>query len=100
MMQSIKEIISAPCFALQSISSILLICTALFWLINPIRRLNRLYLKLFTDLQLETPDEKIMAFFHPYCDMGGGGERVLWIMINAILNNKNLCKKYHICIYS
>uniref|UniRef100_A0A914HQR7 GDP-Man:Man(3)GlcNAc(2)-PP-Dol alpha-1,2-mannosyltransferase n=1 Tax=Globodera rostochiensis TaxID=31243 RepID=A0A914HQR7_GLORO len=24
------------------------------------------------------------AFFHPYCDAGGGGERVLWLAINAI----------------
>ena len=25
-----------------------------------------------------------IAFFHPYCDSGGGGERVLWCGINAL----------------
>ena len=25
-----------------------------------------------------------IAFFHPYCDTGGGGERVLWCAINAM----------------
>jgi len=25
-----------------------------------------------------------VAFFHPYCDAGGGGERVLWEAISAI----------------
>ncbi|VDM05551.1 unnamed protein product [Schistocephalus solidus] len=27
----------------------------------------------------------ILAFFHPYCNSGGGGERVLWTGISAIL---------------
>ncbi|PZC73739.1 hypothetical protein B5X24_HaOG208923 [Helicoverpa armigera] len=26
-----------------------------------------------------------VAFFHPYCNAGGGGERVLWVAIKAIL---------------
>ena len=25
-----------------------------------------------------------VAFFHPYCNAGGGGERVLWTAIRAI----------------
>lgn len=25
-----------------------------------------------------------VAFFHPYCNAGGGGERVLWVAIKAI----------------
>uniref|UniRef100_F1L3K1 GDP-Man:Man(3)GlcNAc(2)-PP-Dol alpha-1,2-mannosyltransferase n=1 Tax=Ascaris suum TaxID=6253 RepID=F1L3K1_ASCSU len=25
-----------------------------------------------------------VAFFHPYCNAGGGGERVLWIAVNAM----------------
>ncbi|CAF1185797.1 unnamed protein product [Didymodactylos carnosus] len=28
-----------------------------------------------------------MAFFHPYCNDGGGGERVLWTAIDAITKN-------------
>lgn len=28
--------------------------------------------------------ETVVGFFHPYCNAGGGGERVLWAAINAI----------------
>ena len=31
------------------------------------------------------PAGRVVAFFHPYCDHGGGGERVLWIMIEHLL---------------
>jgi hypothetical protein len=44
--------------------------------------------------------EKLLAFFHPHCDNGGGGERVLWVMIAALLQNENLWKKLKIIIYS
>jgi hypothetical protein len=27
---------------------------------------------------------KLVAFFHPYCSSGGGGERVLWKMIQVL----------------
>ena len=30
------------------------------------------------------PNELVIGFFHPYCDAGGGGERVLWCGIRAI----------------
>ena len=26
----------------------------------------------------------VIGFFHPYCNAGGGGERVLWVAIRAI----------------
>lgn len=26
-----------------------------------------------------------VAFFHPYCDAGGGGERVLWGSLRALM---------------
>jgi len=26
----------------------------------------------------------VVGFFHPYCNAGGGGERVLWAAIQAI----------------
>lgn len=41
---------------------------------------------------------KIIAFFHPYCDGGGGGERVLWIAIESIL--KSTDKDTVIAIYN
>jgi alpha-1,2-mannosyltransferase len=30
------------------------------------------------------PKERVIAFFHPYCSSGGGGERVLWAIIQAL----------------
>lgn len=29
-------------------------------------------------------DFHVFGFFHPYCNAGGGGERVLWLSINAL----------------
>jgi alpha-1,2-mannosyltransferase len=26
----------------------------------------------------------VVGFFHPYCNAGGGGERVLWVAIRAL----------------
>jgi alpha-1,2-mannosyltransferase len=28
--------------------------------------------------------DKVFGFFHPYCNDGGGGERVLWAAIRAL----------------
>lgn len=36
-------------------------------------------------LQRRKRDGANIAFFHPYCNAGGGGERVLWVAIKAIL---------------
>ncbi|XP_074073297.1 GDP-Man:Man(3)GlcNAc(2)-PP-Dol alpha-1,2-mannosyltransferase [Macrotis lagotis] len=38
-------------------------------------------------------NQKVVAFFHPYCNAGGGGERVLWCALRA------LQKKYHEAAY-
>ncbi|CAH2088385.1 unnamed protein product [Euphydryas editha] len=37
-------------------------------------------------LQRRKRDGANIAFFHPYCNAGGGGERVLWVAIRAILS--------------
>ncbi len=31
-------------------------------------------------------DDVSVGVFHPYCDAGGGGERVLWVAIKAMAN--------------
>jgi alpha-1,2-mannosyltransferase len=31
-----------------------------------------------------------VAFFHPYCNSCGGGERVLWLCISAMQSSSNL----------
>lgn len=36
-------------------------------------------------LERRKRDGANVAFFHPYCNAGGGGERVLWVAIKAIL---------------
>lgn len=38
----------------------------------------------FTDHLPVPPNVKVIGFFHPYCDAGGGGERVLWCAVKAI----------------
>lgn len=42
----------------------------------------------FAYRKLQQKDEKpVIGFFHPYCNAGGGGERVLWCAIRAIQLN-------------
>ncbi|TKR68209.1 hypothetical protein L596_024223 [Steinernema carpocapsae] len=46
-------------------------------------------------------DPNVVAFFHPYCNAGGGGERVLWCAINAMFaeyGSKN--KKLRFVVYT
>ena len=33
---------------------------------------------------LSSEKERVIAFFHPYCSSGGGGERVLWAIVQAL----------------
>ncbi|KAH8826769.1 mannosyltransferase [Flagelloscypha sp. PMI_526] len=40
--------------------------------------------QILSSLGLSLNETKIVAFFHPYCNAGGGGERVLWTAIAAI----------------
>lgn len=42
-------------------------------------------------------NSKIIAFFHPFCNAGGGGERVLWSAIKAI---QRQYPEHSIVIYS
>jgi hypothetical protein len=34
----------------------------------------------------KTPTSTVVAFFHPHCSAGGGGERVLWKMVQVLGN--------------
>ncbi|KAM3576192.1 hypothetical protein VYU27_001900 [Nannochloropsis oceanica] len=50
-------------------------------------------------------DAITVAFFHPYCNAGGGGERVLWLTIKALasLHAKSIKRKQkplHVFIYT
>ena len=62
------------------------------------RLLNVLYWR--SKLSLKS-DEKVIGFFHPHCDSGGGGERVLWVMIHALLSAKTeYASKIRVVIYA
>uniref|UniRef100_A0A8C9LX97 ALG11 alpha-1,2-mannosyltransferase n=1 Tax=Piliocolobus tephrosceles TaxID=591936 RepID=A0A8C9LX97_9PRIM len=37
-------------------------------------------------------NQMVIAFFHPYCNAGGGGERVLWCALRAL--QKKSCGVY------
>ncbi|GAB6031760.1 asparagine-linked glycosylation protein [Chamberlinius hualienensis] len=52
-----------------------LICALLFMTIRTLIR-NR--------LRTSSPHQTTVGFFHPYCNAGGGGERVLWCAIRAL----------------
>lgn len=41
--------------------------------------------------------DKSIAIFHPYCNAGGGGERVLWSLIQAIQSNHS---DFQVVIYT
>lgn len=63
---------------------ILLICKLLCLLILiPILLITwkRMYSKMRAE---RSPKETVVGIFHPYCNAGGGGERVLWAAVNAI----------------
>ena len=44
--------------------------------------------------------KKFIGFFHPNCSSGGGGERVLWLMVCSLLREKNSCNNVDIVIYT
>ena len=51
-------------------------------------------------LTLCPSNRKTIAFIHPYCAGGGGGERVLWDAISAMMQQKDKLKFHQIVIYS
>jgi hypothetical protein len=44
--------------------------------------------------------KKLISFFHPYAAAGGGGERVLWLAVAAILLSEECGEDVEIVIYS
>lgn len=42
----------------------------------------------------------VIGIFHPYANHGGGGERVLWLMISALLNEEKIGNKIQINVYT
>ncbi|KAL4609073.1 GDP-Man:Man(3)GlcNAc(2)-PP-Dol alpha-1,2-mannosyltransferase [Arapaima gigas] len=46
----------------------------------------RMWLQHRRSIRLALEKSPVVAFFHPYCNAGGGGERVLWCAIRALQN--------------
>lgn len=50
--------------------------------------IGRLWLKRSHNSDLRTKYDKkgkvLVGFFHPYCNAGGGGERVLWALVKIL----------------
>lgn len=46
----------------------------------------RLWLQSSRNARRARDGRPTVAFFHPYCNAGGGGERVLWCAIRALQN--------------
>jgi len=40
----------------------------------------------------------IIGFFHPYCNAGGGGERVLWMAVQALQTRWDSICMYYLII--
>lgn len=79
--------------AWNAVSQLLLAAFAFFLM----GKASRVYLEIVSACK---PTDRICAFYHPYCDGGGGGERVLWMTVDAILQDGTISKNLHIVIYS
>jgi alpha-1,2-mannosyltransferase len=60
---------------LISKSHILILCLTILVIVLLKKSFNR---------KRSKKDGIVVAFFHPYCDRGGGGERVLWTFVKLI----------------
>ena len=72
------------------IISVLFLSISALYLIWPAKRIIQ-----SRSLRLDS-NKRYITFFHPFCASGGGGERVLWTAIQAILesNDQDCCLIY------
>ncbi|XP_046818539.1 GDP-Man:Man(3)GlcNAc(2)-PP-Dol alpha-1,2-mannosyltransferase isoform X1 [Vespa crabro] len=86
-----------PIILIVNMTLIIIVCTLLFVLLTlPMLLIywRRIYAKERTNRKRKGT---VVAFFHPYCNAGGGGERVLWAAIKAI---QSKYPNIHIVIYT
>lgn len=75
-----------PVLNLLSTSAILSLYLALLFLMATLVILTYYYMYFWLKRRRrkeEADDDQIVGLFHPYCDAGGGGERVLWCAISS-----------------
>ncbi|XP_047353761.1 GDP-Man:Man(3)GlcNAc(2)-PP-Dol alpha-1,2-mannosyltransferase-like isoform X1 [Vespa velutina] len=86
-----------PIILIMNMTLIIIVCTLLFVLLTlPMLLIywRRIYAKERTNRKRKGT---VVAFFHPYCNAGGGGERVLWAVIKAV---QSKYPNIHIVIYT
>lgn len=70
-----------PCFYLS-----LVLTAILFLFIMGVRT----WLQMKRKTRRAQDGRPAVAFFHPYCNAGGGGERVLWCALRALQNRSDI----------
>lgn len=86
-----------PVISIMIMTLILIVCTLVcILLILPILLIywRRIYTRERTNRKQKGT---VIAFFHPYCNAGGGGERVLWATIKAV---QSKYPNIHIVVYT
>ncbi|KAK3100095.1 hypothetical protein FSP39_014700 [Pinctada imbricata] len=75
-------ILAAYCLqlCLLAVTCVILTLVVLFCWIQTVSRRHLPHLRV-TNKGERTP---VVGFFHPYCNAGGGGERVLWVAVRSI----------------
>ena len=81
-----------PYYSCLTSLSLLLLISCILLIVLPVL-VGLLYLYYQIRGPRKSEEDLTIAFFHPYCDSGGGGERVLWCGINA-LKRKFPCAKF------
>ena len=74
---------SAAALALLALLALLLLCLLLVLLARPTAA-HAAVRRAIASLPAPVPPGPTVGFFHPYCDAGGGGERVLWCAVRAL----------------
>ncbi|CAH2224968.1 GDP-Man:Man(3) c(2)-PP-Dol alpha-1,2-mannosyltransferase [Pelobates cultripes] len=64
---------------------IIILCLLIVTLIYGLRLWIQHKKKQNVQLNKDGKKKTVVAFFHPYCNAGGGGERVLWCALRALL---------------
>lgn len=79
------------CLLYVAVSIVILIALTLLFL--------RLWLKVRRrNYRASVGGRCVLGFFHPYCNAGGGGERVLWVAVRAIQKKQVSRVSFHILV--
>ncbi|XP_077407887.1 GDP-Man:Man(3)GlcNAc(2)-PP-Dol alpha-1,2-mannosyltransferase isoform X1 [Vanacampus margaritifer] len=83
-MSAHDELVLCMCFLWKVLYHLLFVCLLLLSVLVLLMLAVRLWLKGKRSTRYARTGRPAVAFFHPYCNAGGGGERVLWCAIRAL----------------